>query len=124
VRLLGHLPYDKLPELFASCDIAVVPTYYDNLPIRLLESLASGVPVVASDVGGIGEVVIPDRTGLLIEAGSSEQLAKAVNRLLDDESLRTAMSKAGRELVSTQYTWAQTAAATVRAYEATLRAAG
>ena len=124
VRLLGHLPYDKLPELFASCDIAVVPTYYDNLPIRLLEALSSGVPVIASDVGGIPEVVIPDRTGLLIAPGSVEQLANAIIRLLGDESLRDALGKAGRQLVSTEYTWAQTAAATVRAYEATLRAAG
>jgi glycosyltransferase involved in cell wall biosynthesis len=124
VRLLGHLPYDKLPELFASCDIAVVPTYYDNLPIRLLEALASGVPVVASDVGGISEVVIPERTGLLIPPGSAEQLADASIRLLGDESLRDALGKAGRQLVSTEYTWARTAEATVRAYDATIRAAG
>lgn len=118
VRFLGHQPYDRLPTIFASSDLVVVPTFYDNFPIRILESLGSGVPVVATPVGGIPEVVLPERTGLLVPAGSADALAEAVVRLLKDDGLRTRLGREGRALVTERFTWKHSAERTLRAYRA------
>lgn len=118
VRFLGHQPYDRLPAIYASSDVVVVPTFYDNFPIRILESLASAVPVVASPVGGIPEVVLPETTGLLTSVGSAEELSAAVVRLLRDEELRARLGRQGRALVAEQFTWQRAAERTLEAYRA------
>lgn len=118
VRFLGHQPYDRLPAIYASSDVVAVPTFYDNFPIRVLEALASGVPVVASPVGGIPEVVLPEETGLLVPTGSDAGLADGVIRLLRDEELRSRLGRQGRTLVAGQFTWARAAEQTMAAYRA------
>lgn len=123
VRFLGHQPYDRLPTIYASSDVVVVPTFYDNFPIRVLEALASGVPVVASPVGGIPEVVLQEKTGLLTATGSAPALAEGVIRLLRDEDLRDRLGRQGRALVAEQFTWRRAADITLEAYQ-TVAAAG
>jgi glycosyltransferase involved in cell wall biosynthesis len=118
VRFLGHQPYDRLPVIYASSDVVVVPTFYDNFPIRILESLSSGVPVVASPVGGIPEVVLHEQTGLLAATGSDSALADGVIRLLRDQDLRERLGRQGRALVSEKFTWQQAADRTFEAYTA------
>jgi glycosyltransferase involved in cell wall biosynthesis len=117
VRFTGHLPYHELPSVYAQANVAVAPTYYDNLPIRVLEALAMGVPVVASAVGGIPEVVQSGRTGLLVPPGSSHRLAEAVIFLLRQPEEARRMGTAGRELVSSSFTWPRAAEATLGAYD-------
>jgi glycosyltransferase involved in cell wall biosynthesis len=116
IRFLGFVPYEQLPQVYASADVAVAPTFYENLPIRILESLASGVPVVASMVSGIPEAVIPGSTGLLVPPGSHEALATAVVSLLANEEERRRMGREARELASSKFTWARTATETLRLY--------
>lgn len=118
VRFLGHQPYDRLPVIYASSDVVVVPTFYDNFPIRVLEALSSGVPVVASPVGGIPEVVIHEQTGLLSPTGSAPALAEGVIRLLRDRDLRDRLGRQGRALVTDQFTWHHAAEHTLEAYRA------
>jgi glycosyltransferase involved in cell wall biosynthesis len=116
VRFLGHQPYDRLPAVYASSDVVVVPTFYDNFPIRVLEGLASGVPVVASRVGGIPEVVLPETTGLLVPPGSPPALAEALIRLLRDPDLRGRLGRQGRALIAERFTWQHAAERTLEAY--------
>jgi glycosyltransferase involved in cell wall biosynthesis len=118
VQFLGHQPYDRLPAIYASSDVVVVPTFYDNFPIRVLESLASGVPVVASPVGGIPEVVLHETTGLLTPTGSAPALAEGVIRLLRDEELRDRLGRQGRALVAEQFTWQRASEITFETYRA------
>ncbi|MGC2289827.1 MAG: glycosyltransferase family 4 protein [Thermoplasmata archaeon] len=118
VRFLGHQPYDRLPTIYASSDVVVVPTFYDNFPIRVLESLASGVPVVASPVGGIPEVVLHESTGLISPTGSAPALAEGVIRLLRDRDLHDRLGRQGRALVAEKFTWQQAAKHTLEAYQA------
>lgn len=65
--------------------------------MSVLEAMASGVPVVASDVGGIPELVVNEETGLLVEPGDSEALAGAITRLIEDGDLRRRFAAAGHE---------------------------
>jgi glycosyltransferase involved in cell wall biosynthesis len=118
VRFLGYLPYDDLPRVFASADLVIAPTYYEDFPIRILESLASGVPVVASRVGGIPEVVVPGRTGSLVPPGDPAALADSVARLLSDDDERRRLGEAGRRAIVDEFSWQQAGARTLELYRA------
>lgn len=116
VRFLGYLPYDQLPRVFAAADLAIAPTYYEDFPIRILESLASGVPVVASDVGGIREVVTTGRTGALVPPGDPAALADAIVDLLQDDDRRARLGAAGRERIVDEFSWQSAGARTLELY--------
>ena len=116
IHFLGYLPYDDLPRVFASADLVIAPTYYEDFPIRILESLASGVPVVASDVGGIPEVVVPGRTGSLVSPGNPTALAKAISELLADDETRLRLGRGGRKTILDDFSWQKAGARTLELY--------
>ncbi len=116
VRFLGYLPYDALPKVFAAADLTIAPTYYEDFPIRILESLASGVPVVASKVGGIGEVVVTGKTGTLVPPGDPVALARAIVDLLADADARRRQGLAGRQRIVEEFSWQRAGARTLELY--------
>ena len=85
-----------LPDL----DLVVVPSlWYENTPFSVLEARAMGVPVVASDLGGISEVIVPGQDGFLFRAGDQDALAGVLGGILDDpEQLRAMTCGGGRTL--------------------------
>jgi glycosyltransferase involved in cell wall biosynthesis len=85
-----------VPEILAQTDVFVLASKTETLPISILEAMRAGLPVIASDVGGISEEVVDGETGLLVTAGSVEELSRALKRLLADRQLRVAMGSAGR----------------------------
>jgi glycosyltransferase involved in cell wall biosynthesis len=85
-----------VPEILAQTDVFVLASKIETLPISILEAMRAGLPVIASDVGGISEEVVDGETGLLVPAGSVEELSNALKRLLADRELRLAMGSAGR----------------------------
>jgi len=86
-----------VPEILAQSDIFVLASKQETLPISILEAMRAGLPVIASDVGGVSEEVIDGETGLLVQVGSVEALAAALERLLGDKTLRKSMGRAGRK---------------------------
>jgi glycosyltransferase involved in cell wall biosynthesis len=85
-----------VPDLLARTDVFVLASKQETLPISILEAMRAGLPVIASDVGGISEEVIDGETGLLVRPGSVEELSAALMHLLSSKTLRTAMGRAGR----------------------------
>jgi glycosyltransferase involved in cell wall biosynthesis len=85
-----------VPSLLAAAGVFVLSSRSEGLPISVLEAMAAGLPVVASDVGGLREQVVDGETGLLVPAGDPERLADALRSLLDDAPRRAAMGAAGR----------------------------
>ena len=86
-RITFHGAYglDQASDVFADMDVLVVPsTWYENTPIVMLEAFAAGVPVLASDLGGLAELVEPDRNGLTFASGDAAALRTAIERLADD----------------------------------------
>lgn len=83
-----------LPDVLPAADLFVLPSLEDAFPTVLLEAMAAGLPVVATAVGGIPEIVEPDRTGRLVPPGDAEALARAAGELLDRPEVRTAMAEA------------------------------
>jgi glycogen synthase len=114
------VPEDELISLYSYARVFVCPSVYEPFGIINLEAMACGVPVVASRVGGIPEVVMDEVTGTLVPPGEPKQLADAVNVLLDDEELARAMGKAGRERVERAFSWEAIAEKTLEVYESIL----
>jgi glycosyltransferase involved in cell wall biosynthesis len=124
IGLLGRLGYDDLPGAYASADVAVAPTFADNVPFWILEAMASGVATVASRVGGIPEIITDGETGLLVPSGSPEALAEAVVSLLRDAGRRQAIGRAARARVEERFVWDRAARETMQAYYAHLNSGG
>ncbi|MFI8569707.1 glycogen synthase [Rhodococcus sp. NPDC078407] len=120
------LPTDKIREILTAAAVFVCPSVYEPLGIVNLEAMACETAVVASDVGGIPEVVDDGRTGRLVHYNSYEpdaferNLADTVNAVALDATLAAAMGKAGRERAVAEFSWASIAQQTLAVYEAAL----
>ena len=111
LRLLGYR--DDVAAVLAAADIFVLPSYFEALPLSVIEAMLVGLPVVASDVGGLREQVVPDVTGLLVRPRQVAPLVGALARLVADAELRAVMGQAGRERATALYDEALVVARTV-----------
>jgi glycosyltransferase involved in cell wall biosynthesis len=89
--------------LLAGCDVFVHPSLADAFPTVLLEAMAAGLPVVASRVGGIPEIVLPGVTGELVPPGNADALASALNALLADPPRMQRMSEAAQQRAQREF---------------------
>jgi glycosyltransferase involved in cell wall biosynthesis len=103
--------------LMAASDIVVLPSLSEALPTVLLEAAAEGVPVVASKVGGIPEIVVDQETGLLVDPGNSASLARAILDLVNDDEARSRLGAAARARALKQFTIEQQGLETLRLYK-------
>ena len=115
VTITGVLPYDVMPRLVPSADIVVIPSFYEAVSLAALEALSCGVPVVASDVGGLPYVINSDN-GILVPPGDPIALAKALSQLLENETLRLEKGRNGRQLILEKFTWDRVAQHTTAFY--------
>ncbi len=92
-----------MDEILGVLDLYVLPSLWEGLPMVLLEALAAGCPVVATDVGGVNTAIIDGKTGCLVAPGRSEELAAAVIRVLEDQTMRERFVKDGRKLFLEQF---------------------
>ncbi len=117
VSFAGRLDRDAMAELYRSATVSLNPSLADNMPNSVLESMASGVPVVSTDVGGVPYLLEHEYTGLLVKPRDPSGLAAAVLRLLDDPELRMHLREAGLAEVE-RYTWGRVAPLLAAHYEA------
>jgi glycosyltransferase involved in cell wall biosynthesis len=129
VTLLGRRDRTEVAELLRTADVLAassVPTRSgkrEGIPVVLMEAMASGIPVVASGISGIPELVEDGLTGLLVPPGDPEALARALSRLHDDPLLRRELGLAGREKVVEEFDVRKNAAELVRRFHAHARRA-
>jgi glycosyltransferase involved in cell wall biosynthesis len=102
-RLLGER--QDVPSLLAEADLAVLPSLTESLPNAVLEAMAAGLPVVASQVGGVPEVVDHGGTGLLVAAGDAHALADAICAVMAEPLLATRMGLAARAMVQRRFSY-------------------
>jgi glycosyltransferase involved in cell wall biosynthesis len=114
-ELLGER--DDVPELLASADVFALSSRSEGLPLSILEAMAAGLPVVATAVGGIPELVVDGETGLLVPPGDAQALADALRRLLGDPSLRRRFGDAARERAERDFSVERVRRAHVDLYE-------
>ncbi|NQE54770.1 Trehalose synthase [ANME-1 cluster archaeon GoMg3.2] len=120
VNFLGYVSEIEKYSYYKSADVCVFPSIYEPFGIVLLEAMACGKPVVASNVGGIPFVVEEGKTGLLFESGNVEDLADKIMTILKNEELREKMGEAGRERAK-EFTWDKIAERTVDVYKEILK---
>jgi glycosyltransferase involved in cell wall biosynthesis len=122
VEFLGFIEHSDLPSLLAEFDIFAMPSIYDDesFGVAALEASATGLPVVATNVGGVPEVVEDNKTGILVERGNVEELAAALEKLIVNPALRAKMGLAGRQLVEKKYDWSRNLLSMKSLYEKVL----
>jgi glycosyltransferase involved in cell wall biosynthesis len=109
-----------MPEVYASLDVVVLPSFNEAVPMCLLEAMAAGKPVVATRVGSVDAIVIPERTGLLVEPGDVEGLEQAIRRVLDDSALAGQLGRQGHAHVNGEFSSDALARRYVAVYERAL----
>jgi glycosyltransferase involved in cell wall biosynthesis len=124
VEFLGFVEHSKLPPLFAQFDIFAMPSEDESFGVAAVEASATRLPVVATDVGGVSEVVIDNVTGYLVEKKNVNKLAEAIEKLIVNPELRLEMGKAGRDFVIQKYIWKDNLLAMKNLYEKILAERG
>lgn len=119
VTFLGYRR--NVAEILKGLDIVVIPSEHEGLPRVALEAMAMKVPLIATRVGGIPEVVVHDQTGLLVLPGDTEGLARALCELIESPSKRHAMGARGRERVIQQFSLEHNVAKTIDVYQQLLQ---
>ena len=118
VELLGFIDSETRECLYRSVDAAIFPSLYEPFGIVALEAMAAGCNVIASDAGGLAEVVDHRRTGLTVRANDAQSIVWAVDQLFSDPVQAQAMRARGLQEVMRSYNWITIAASTVDTYRA------
>ena len=109
-RLLGTRPPEQMPAAFAEADVFCLPSWWEAMPLSVLEAMAAGLPVVATDVGDVSRAVADGVTGHVVPVRDPERLAAALQAVLEDAELRRRMGAAGRARVTEMFSADVTAA--------------
>ncbi len=99
VEFVGARSQGEVAELLARSDVFVIPSYAEGVPVVVMEALGSGLPVVATFVGGMAELVEDSTNGFLVRPGDPDQLAARIGDLVGDPELRSRLGRAGRDRV-------------------------
>ncbi len=104
VRFVGPVEHEALPDYYNAADVVVMPSFYESFGLVAVEAMASGVPVVASRVGGLSSTVSDGRTGYLIPWRCPEPFAEKIELLLRNEQLRSSLGSAAVDRMQ-MYSW-------------------
>jgi len=105
VSFKNKVPHSKVIDLFKEIDIFAIPSHSESFGVAAVEAMATGLPVVASNIGGLPEVVDDGKTGMLVKPGDVEDLKRALEFYILDKDARIEHGKRGREKVEALYNW-------------------
>src|SRR6266540_3867999 len=117
VTITGFVDERTLVSLYNSCDVFVLPSHYEPFGMVALEAMASRIPVVVSDVGGLSEIVEDGITGLKVPASDPRALAEGILRVLDDPELSERLKENAYRAVQNRYKWGMIAEKTREIYK-------
>ena len=120
ITFLGFVSDQDLIELTLSSDVLVVPSIYEPFGIVALEGMAAGIPVVASDVGGLAEIVEHDKTGFLAYRENPDSIAWGVNKILSDPGYASWLVQNAKRKIREVYSWEAVARKTIEVYKKAL----
>jgi N-acetyl-alpha-D-glucosaminyl L-malate synthase BshA len=119
VTFSGKVSVEKIPVYLKNSDIFVLPSLHEGFPNVLLEAMASGLPVVATNVTGINEIIEDGKNGFLVQSKNSEEIAKKILLLINNNDLRKNICDENRKKAS-KYSWQRTVQMLEYVYERTL----
>lgn len=117
VNLLGFLPYEELKEMHVACDFFVLPSFGEGDSIALKEALASGKPLIGTNIGGILAQIKDGWNGFLIEPANEKELAEKIKYLVDNPKERERMGKNSRKLAEEEFDWKKVGEKYIELYE-------
>lgn len=109
VEFCGPVNKEQIPQILSQADVFVLPSYAEGLPMALLEAMGFGIPVVATNVGAIPEVVTEGKSGFIVRPGDIDALANRIISLLMDVKMRRRMGADARATVERRYNIQRTA---------------
>jgi len=118
--LLGSRPPEQMADAYAAADVFCLPSWYEAMPLSVMEAMAHGLPVVATDVGDVSRAVEDGASGYVVPVRSPQQMAAALEKVLADPERRARMGTAGRARVSEHFSSAATARAVADLYDEVL----
>ncbi len=101
---LGYIPHTEMPEIYSNSSIFVLPSLTESFPFSILEAMSSGTAVIASNVGGVPEMIDNEVDGMLVQPGNPQILAEKILFLLENESEIKKISKRARERILKEFT--------------------
>lgn len=122
ITLTGRLPDNEVDHWLQTADVFVAPSHYESFGLIFLEAMRWGTPVIGTTAGGIPEVVEHDKSGLLVQPGNSDELARALLTLLRNEGLRRQLGQAGRLRAETCFSIERMAERTLDLYSECIEA--
>ena len=117
VLFVGEVKHREALDFYAAADVFVLPTFYEGLPKATLEAMATGLPVVTTNIDGNSELVLHGKTGYLVEPGHVNELADMIIQVLLDPSKAKTIGLQGRKWVEAHFTWRQAAEKIIDIYE-------
>lgn len=117
VSLLGGVSQDRIVDLYSGADVFCLPSFAEGVPVVLMEAMAMQLPVIATQVGGVTELVEHGVEGFVVRPGSLPALRTALVALADDPALRAQMGARGREKVAAEFDLRRSAAQLKAAFE-------
>ncbi|MGE5405917.1 MAG: glycosyltransferase family 4 protein, partial [Candidatus Saccharibacteria bacterium] len=121
VTFTGFVNDEMRDQIFSIAEAAVFPSLYEPFGIVALEAMASGTPVIVTDVGGLSEIVEDGVTGIKVAAGNEEALAGALVKIMQDHALAEKLCKNADKVIKNQFSWDKIARETVDVYKNALR---
>lgn len=120
VKILGGVPYAELPQFYHTGDIFCLPSTWETVPTSILEAMACGLPIIATDVGGITEIVKDGETGLIVPSRDCDALTNAMTTMIEDTDKRIEMGKKARTNAE-KFRWEKVTDAFLSVYEKVMR---
>ena len=119
VHFIGSVPLEDLRKIYSKAKFCVIPSVAEGFPCGLvgLEAMASGLPIVASRIEGIEEIVVDGYNGFLFEKGDVKKLRLHLTKLIEDEKLVKIMGKRSRKIVEDKFSWSVVAQKTFQLYK-------
>jgi glycosyltransferase involved in cell wall biosynthesis len=121
VIFAGYSAQEDTPSWYRTADVFALPSDFDNSPNVVLEAMACGLPVVATDVGGLRDYVEPPRNGLLVPKGSCAELAAALQSMLADRARAHTIGRVNREDALAKFSWSISASRMLAVFERIVR---
>ena len=105
VKLYGSIDHLKIPEVLAKSNILVLPSYWEGSPTTIIEAMAMGVPVIASNIGDISRLLNKGKTGTLFDVGKSESLEKAILTVMKDYEYKVSIALKARKKIRSEFSF-------------------
>lgn len=113
----GYISNEDVPKALNEMDIFVVPSINESFGVAAVEAMACEIPVIASSVGGLKEVIVDKETGYLVPKKDHKEIAKYLKKLILDKNLRTSLGENGRKRVLENYNWDSNVEYMIKIYE-------